>query len=202
VKNVLYPLISILVVATVTLCFLLLNEKTKTEQLLNTLKQSADEKEDLTVERKYREAEFFLNGKEISKEFVISDGKGNRIEWHEIMDDKNKLVLFFSESACDMCVNFEIDRLNDKVDLIVSDNTVILIYASNNRYITQYKNNNKFKYPVYEIKTIKDDHSLPSVPLYFIIEKKSGRINSAFFPSKYNPSQTGKYLNNIMENYF
>jgi hypothetical protein len=171
------------------------------EQILNAQQQSVDEQEDLTVERKYREAEFSLNGKKITKEFTLSDGKGNGIEWDKITD-KNTLVLFFSESACDMCVNLEISRLNEKADLVVSDNTIILITALNNRYVAQYKSNNASKYPIYEIRTIKNDYPLPSGPLYFVIEKESGRINSAFFPSKYNPSQTDKYLANITENYF
>jgi hypothetical protein len=174
----------------------LTNEK---EQLTNEKEQLTNEKDDLLTVRTFRNEEILFNGKNLNKEMLITDGKGNNVKWNEIIDN-NKLIFYFSETSCDVCVDTEIARLNEKADLIVSDNTIILIYAVSKRYVAQYKNNNKLKFPVYEIKSGKND--LPTLPLYFVIDKESKRINSSFFPSKYTPDETDKYLDDVTEDYF
>jgi hypothetical protein len=200
-NRILYPLISILVVALVTLIFLLYNEKLKMTQLLDIQRQSSNTTEESVFEQKSREMELFFNGQDITKKAILSDGKGNSIEWDEITDNKNKLILYFSEGTCDLCLNAEISRLNENADLVVSDNAIILISAISKRYVAQYKNDNKLKFPVFEIKS-SGEKILPPGLFYFVIEKESKRINSAFFPSKYKPAEADRYLNDITGKYF
>jgi hypothetical protein len=170
-------------------------------QLSDTQWQLANTPEDLAFEQKAREMELFFNGKDITKKTILSDGKGNNIEWDEITDNKNKLILYFSEGTCDICLNTEISRLNEKADLVVSDNTIILVSAISKRYVAQYKNDNKLKFPVFEIKS-SGEKILPPDLFYFVIEKESKRINSAFFSSKYKPAEADRYLNDITGKYF
>jgi hypothetical protein len=198
-KSILSVLVSILFVVLVILVILLNNEIEKTSRLSSENEQLANEKENMLAVKVFREEEILFNGKEFSKEASLTDGKGNSIELSEIMNN-NKLVLYFSENSCNMCVDMEITRLNEKADLIVSDNTIILISATSKRYVAQYKHNNKLKFPVYEIQSKKKD--FPAFPFYFIIDKESKRINSSFFPSKYTPDETDKYLNKMTEDYF
>jgi peroxiredoxin len=199
-KRILQISVGVLIVILMTLGILLDRKITETNRLSAEKEQLKNEKEDLLSARTFRETEILLNGKNLIKEVSITDGKGNSIELSEIMD-KNKLVFYFSEVSCDMCVDMEIARLNEKADLTVSDNTVILISAISKRYVAQYTNNNKLKFSIYEIKS-KGDKFLPSLPCYFIIDYDSKRINSAFFPSKYTPDETDRYLNKIAEDYF
>jgi peroxiredoxin len=198
-RNILLILVGVLVVVLSVLTVLLNREIKKTNRLLSEKEQLVNEKENLLPVKSFREGEIVFNGKELSKAVSLSDGKGNSIEWDEIIDN-NKLVFYFAETSCDMCVDMEIARLNEKVDLTVSYNTIILISAISKRYVSQYKNNNKLQFPVYEIKSKEED--FPALPFYFVIDKESRRINSAFFPSKYTPDETDKYLNKITEDYF
>jgi hypothetical protein len=185
----------------IILGILLDKEIAKTNQLSATHEQLMEEKEDCIEYHNFRQAEVFFNGKNLIRNAFITDGKGNRIDSNEIMEN-NKLVFYFSESSCSMCVDMEIARINEKADLIVSENTIIFISSHSKLYVAQYKNNNKqLKIPIYEIKSDKDDF-LPMIPFYFVIEKESKRINSAFFPSKYTPDETDKYLNKIADDYF
>jgi hypothetical protein len=200
-KNILQVLIGVLIVGLFISVILLNRKNEKINSLTSEKEQLVNEKENLLVARNFRNAEILFNGKELSKDTYISDGKGNSIEWNEITDN-NTLVFYFSETSCDMCVDIEIARLNEKTESVVSNNTIILISAISKRYVAQYKNNNnKLQFPVYEIKSGKEDF-LPSLPFYFIIDKESKRINSSFFPSKYTPDETDKYLSKIAEDYF
>jgi hypothetical protein len=198
-KNILSILVGFLVAILIVLVVILNNKRKETARLSSEKEQLVNEKENLLPVQTFRQGEIFFNGKDFSKEASLTDGKGNNIELGEIMDN-NKLVFYFAESSCDMCVDMEIARLNENADLIVAENTVILISATNKRYVTQYKTNNKLQFPVYEIQSANND--FPSIPFYFIIDKESGRINSSFFPSKYTPDETDKYLNKITEDYF
>jgi peroxiredoxin len=197
-RSILQVLTGVFIVVLFILIISLDRKNEKINRLTSENEQLMNEKEDLLAVRNFRNTEILFNGRELSKDTHISDGKGNRVEWDEIT---GKLVFYFSETACDMCVDMEIARLNEQAELAVSDNTVILISAISKRYVAQYKNNNKLKFPVYEIKSVKEDF-LPSLPFYFIIDRESKRINSSFFPSKYTPDETDKYLNKIAEDYF
>jgi peroxiredoxin len=199
-KNILRVLIGVIIVVLFIPVILLDRKIEKINSLTSEKEQLASEKEDLLIVRDFRNAEILFNGKELIKNTYISDGKGNSIEWNEIIDN-NTLVFYFSETSCDMCIDMEIARLNEKTEPVVSNNTIILISAISKRYVAQYKNNNKLQFPVYEIKSGKEDF-LPSLPFYFIIDKESKRINSSFFPSKYTPDETDKYLSKIAEDYF
>jgi hypothetical protein len=205
-KNILWILVCVFACVLIVLSIFLNREIKKTsdlsvekEQLSTEKEQLLKEKENLLSASAFRNGEILFNGKDLNKETSITDGKGNSVELSEIING-NKLVFYFSESSCDMCVNIEIARLNEKTDLIISDNTIILINATYKRYVAQYKNNNNLRFPVYEIISKKED--LPSIPLYFVIDKASKRINSAFFPSKYTQDETDKYLAKIAEDYF
>jgi peroxiredoxin len=193
--------VGVLIVALMALIIFLDRKIAETGRLSAETEQLKHERDDLLPVRTFREAEILLNGKKLSKEAEITDDKGNSIELNEIMNS-SKLVFYFSETSCDMCVDMEIARLNEKADLTVSDNTVILISAISKRYVSQYKSNNKLRFPVYEIKS-RNETFLPSfLPCYFIIDNDSKRINSSFFPSKYTPDETDRYLNKIAEDYF
>jgi hypothetical protein len=200
-KNILQVLIGVFIVTLLILIILLDREIAKTNILSSENEQLLNEREDLLFVRKCRNTEILFNGKELNKEISITDGKGNKIEIDEIMDSNNKLVFYFSETSCEICVNMEIARLNEKVQIAVLDNTVILVNAISKRFVAQYNNNNKLNFPIYEIKSYKEDF-LPSLPFYFLIDKESKRINSSFFPSKYTPDETDQYLNKIAEDYF
>jgi hypothetical protein len=110
--------------------------------------------------------------------------------------------LFFSESNCEECVNSAILQLNEQKDLIGSDKIIILINALSKRYVSQYKINNQLKYPVFEIATNQEFFSPSSFPIFFMIEKETLRINSAYIPLKENPKGTKDYFNKIAKDYF
>jgi hypothetical protein len=122
-KNILLILVGVLVVGLSVLAVSLNREIKKTGKLLSEKEQLINEKENLLPAKTFREGEILFNGKKLSKETSITDGKGNIIEWDEITDN-DKLVFYFSETSCDMCVDMEITRLNEKADWTVSSNTI------------------------------------------------------------------------------
>jgi hypothetical protein len=172
----------------------------KSKQYLVLYEQLANEKVDLSVKNTYRSIEVYLNGKNFQREVEISDGRGNRLELSQLID-KDKLVLCFSENSCDECVEAELDKLNKKNQLAGSENVIILINASDKRYVHQYQTNHQ-KYPVYEMKTNQAQLSSIIAPFFFILEKETMRVNAAFVPLKHQPEETDKYLNKVINDYF
>jgi hypothetical protein len=199
-KYYLYLLLVVLLIISVIIGNLLYRERLELKQYLVLYEQLADEKIDLSIKNSYRSFEIYLNGKEFQKEVEISDGKGNCIELSQLIDN-DKLVLCFSESSCGECVETELEKLNKKNQFADSVNVIILINASSRRYVHQYQTNHQ-KYPVYEMKTNQAQFSSIIAPFFFILEKKTLRVNAAFIPLKHQPEETHKYLNKVIHDYF
>jgi hypothetical protein len=143
---------------------------------------------------RHREEEQRLSGCEIGS--LKLDEEGRNPALLEGMINGNTLVLYFSETGCDMCLEAQLAALNKWRDSINS-NIILFLYATNNRYVQIQQS--KLAYPIYRVfkKLTSDD-----MPLYFMIEKETMRINSPFFPLKELPDQTEKYLGYIKEKYF
>jgi hypothetical protein len=197
-KGFLYLLIVFLSIAGIALGILLYKEKINSKQYLSLYKEFLSKNDDPATKENYREFEIQLNGKDLSKNIEISDGKGNSVDLAHLFD-QDKLILFFSDKHCDECVNAETEKLNQLSDY---KHIVVLISATNKRYVSQYKSNRQLKYPVYEIKTNEETFSSMSSPFYFVIESKTMRINSTFVPQKHQPEETKRYLSKIIRDYF
>jgi hypothetical protein len=197
-KVLLYLLIVFVPAGGIVLGVLLCKEKTKSEQYLSLYEEYADKNEVFSTIVGYRNFEIDLNGKDLNNNIEVSDGKGNPVGLSHLFD-QDKLVLFFSDSHCDECINAEIDRLNELSDY---NRIVVLINATNNRYVSQYKNSHQLKYPIYEVETSQEQIRSVLYPFYFVLESKTMRVNSTFVPQKHLPEDTNQYLNKIIRDYF
>jgi hypothetical protein len=101
-----------------------------------------------------------------------------------------------------MCVNDALSKINE----IISDKdigrVVVLIEASSSRFVSQFKNNNKLKFSVFQLITEINYLKFSSVPLFFIYTKEIDTINSVFIPSKSNPVESQEYLVRVTNNFF
>jgi hypothetical protein len=197
-KSILYSLIAFLFVTGIALGTLLYREKIKFKQYVSLSEVFVNKNADLTVSASYRRFENDLNGKDLSNSIEISDGKGNPVDLSHLFD-RDRFVLFFSDSHCDECVATEIDKLNKLSDY---ERIVVLISTANSRYVAQYKGNHNLRYPVYEVKTSQKQILSILSPFYFVLEAKSKRVNSTFVPVKHQPEETNQYLNKIIRDYF
>jgi myo-inositol-hexaphosphate 3-phosphohydrolase len=199
-KYYLYSLLAVFVIVFIIFGNLLYRERLKSKQYWVLYEQLSNEKIDLSVKNTYRNIEIYLNGKKFHRDVEISDGRGNRVELSQLID-KDKLVLYFSENSCTECVDSELNKLNKRNQFADSGNVIILINASNRRYVHQYQTNHQ-KIPVYEIKTNQAQLSAIITPFFFILEEKTMRANASFVPLKHQPEETDKYLNKVISDYF
>ena len=158
------------------------------------LKEEISKLSPLKVSNRYREEERSLSGYEIGS--LKLDEEGQNTASLEGMLNDNTLVLYFSETGCDMCLEAQLGFLNKWRDSI-DNNIILFLYSLNNRYVQIQQS--KLGYPIYRVfkKLSSDD-----MPVYFVIDKESMRVNAPFFPQKELPSNTEKYLGHIKEKYF
>jgi hypothetical protein len=200
-KLFLYISSLVLLFLTIFLGYLLYDQKTKTEQYKSSYEKRTEENTGLLDMQSFRQFEVLLNGKKLKLDSEISNGRETSIAFDSVFSS-NKLVLYFPEFCYDQCINDAISKLNEKADLIGNDNIVILANTISKIDAMQYKSNHKWQYALYEIKSKQLQSSFVTAPFYFIVDKESGRINSAFVHSKYKPKETLEYLDKIIQNYF
>jgi len=171
------------------------------ESLAVFIKNNASEKALLELYKADKEIEMKLNGKEIPLNSQLVNGK-DTIYLSDIIDS-DKLIFRYSELHCNTCIDAQIDALKANIDLFNKNDVIILTKSTNRQYITQFKKFNKIEFPIYEL-TDSLEVIIPDIdlPYYFIIEKKTTRINSAFVPHKEISDITEKYLNLVKEKYW
>jgi len=148
-----------------------------------------------------RQAEVQLNGIVPGEEIVISDGRGHIVKTDSVFD-KDKLVLYFSDGSCDMCVDDALSKLNETIRTEYAQRVVVLIGTSNKRYVSRFRANRKLNYDIYQINPENSRMVNLIMPVFFIFEHQSKRINSAFAPEKTSPADTDWYMKMVMEKYF
>ena len=164
-------------------------------------KSQVIEKSDLYIYKSFREKELLLNGRMISplSEICNSDNEMSSLE-SEIQEDK--IVLYFSEFQCEMCVDSIISQLNE---VFFFDNRKLLLWvkSSNIRYVKWIEKNYGIKRDVVYRTTPNIEEQLLDIelPYFFVLEKETMRINSTFIPLKENVELTKKYLTDITAKY-
>ena len=184
----------------------LFRQKKQTE---NINIQLSKVKEQLFSERLYnstiktcREFEMFFNGKNISLNSTIIGEKDSIIYLKDVVYD-NSIILRYSELHCNTCVNAMIEKLTQYSNYIGSKNIVLLLTSATPNYIRQLKKLKKNKFSVYNLtQNLENLFNDVEFPYFFIIEKSTMRINSAFIPQKEYPELIDKYFENIIKEYF
>lgn len=155
----------------------------------------------LSVLQQKRESEFLLNGRQLSKDIEIYDKK-IKYKWNEIIQE-DKLVFFFSELYCDVCIEAQIVNLKGMSDSVGYQNILFLVNSFSLRYVQQLINKYDLKFQIYQFdkdlyQEIPDMHE----PYFFILEKQSMRMQSVFIPQKENSESAMKYLGAVYSKYF
>ncbi|MCP9612648.1 hypothetical protein [Coprobacter tertius] len=194
-------IIAVFIVLLIFSGFYIYNQKSEVNQLQLLNHQTLNEKIDLSMVQEYRDAEINLNGKSLAGQLKVSDEKGNPVNFEEMIDGC-KLILYFSEFNCDICLEDAFNNLNSQIDSIGYENVAVLIDAENKRFVKQYKTNHNIKYKCFEVEKKPDGIFSSSLPFFFIVEKEKARINSAYIPQKEKPEDTKRYLRKIISDYF
>jgi hypothetical protein len=165
-------------------------------------------KEALISERLYsstnkscREFEISFNGKKIPPNARVI-GEKDSIYLKDIIHD-NSIVLRYSESHCNTCINTMIENLNKFSNYIESKNIILLSTSVSPNYISQIRKVKNIKFSIYELPPdLENLFKDIDIPYYFVIEKCSMRVNSAFVPQKEYPELIDAYLKNVIKEYF
>lgn len=184
------------------ICIVLYYKEKESNNLLSLINaELISDMNDCVMEIQSRKKESLLNGIKVSNTIKMQDKEGSTSRWESIIDG-NKLVFFFSEGACSECIEKEISNIEKIKEMIGPQNIIFLIKPHSKRYIAQFKQIYKPVYGIYELKRAQQDLLPEFSPIFFVVEKESLRINSAFIPSMYKDNATASYLEILFDKYF
>ena len=170
-------------------------------QLVALNQEQTGEEQILTEVAQNREIELALNGQRLQG-VKVRDLNGEEIGLASIIDH-DQLCLLFSSTHCQACIQTEMLNLSDS-PLNESRDVLILILTSDRRYAQIVAQTNEAHDRVYMV--AETDSSIPAVsllnaPCYFVIEKGSFRINSAYVSQKNTPELSQSYLKRVSEKF-
>jgi hypothetical protein len=149
-----------------------------------------------------REFEIFFNGKTIPLNSKVIGERDSIIYLKDIIYD-NSIILRYSELHCNTCVDIMIENLINYSNYIGNKNIILLSTSTTSNYIRQFKKFKNIEFMIYELTYGLEDLFIDiEIPYFFVIEKSTMRVNSAFIPQKEYPELIDKYLENIIKEYF
>lgn len=131
---------------------------------------------------------------------VYSANNGFSIK--ELIDDENKLILWFSELSCRSCVDAQYQILVEKSDDISLENIILLTSSESTRIISPFKRVNEITKEVFSTRfDFYSGNLTPNSPCYFVMGKDL-EMSDIFYPEKDNLELTERYLDAIAHKYF
>ncbi len=120
----------------------------------------------------------------------------------ELIDNENKLVLWFSELSCRSCVDAQYQILVENSDNIKFENIVLLTSSKSTKIISPFKRINEISKEVFSTKfDFYSGNMTLNSPCYFIMGKNLEMID-IFYPEKDNLELTESYFEVIKSKYF
>ena len=132
----------------------------------------------------------------LNNQFVYSIANNDSVLFSDLSKDKNKLILYYAGTSCDICVDSAITAI--KVNNVHPDNVLVITNITNwNQLYIEQK-----KYEVYKIFSLQKELGLSfdelNYPFYFILDSNFF-VNCMFIPDKSLPSLTNEYIKYVKE---
>lgn len=150
--------------------------------------------------------QFQNENKQIKKDILLTYGNNNnKIMLTALLNNDNpKLVFFYSQLNCQVCVNTEIKKLKLFSEKIGKGNIIIISSYKNKKDYLIFKKIHNLNLKIYNI-GLKNTLGLPlenyNVPFLFIANSKF-RTQNIFVPFKGLPSISDMYYDFILNKYF
>lgn len=146
--------------------------------------------------------EFTKNGMLINSDMTVSDAQNNIYKLTDILSENN-LILRYFENNCNTCIVEQFNLLKTCSDSLKLRNIIILATHENYIQMSRYLKTCHLPYKAFNINN-ESSLSIEDIgaPYYFVIDKKSMRINDMFVPAKELPDLTIKYLSSVKMKYF
>jgi hypothetical protein len=136
----------------------------------------------------------------IDKNLQIVDDKSNQ-SLSELISNNPKLVLRYSEIACNSCVDAQLKILEKLAIKIGSENIIILASYKNNSSLWRFKRINNIRLNLYNIDNLGFSLERENIPFYFIIDN-TFNVKMIFIPIKEKPYLTEKYFEILSSRFF
>ncbi|ACU06324.1 hypothetical protein Phep_4133 [Pedobacter heparinus DSM 2366] len=132
---------------------------------------------------------------------ILVDSNGKESEFRDLFGSGKRIVFYFSERNCDVCVKSELRKLKNMIarDIMIERSLLVISKYNLERSLKAFKISNKFDFEIYNVR---DDGLLNDVgsPFYFIIDKEY-LYKEMLFPFKDLPNITEMYINEMKKKY-
>jgi hypothetical protein len=139
----------------------------------------------------------------INPDIKLMPNQVDTIMLHNLVDNKNKMIVYYSNLHCSVCIDFQLNIIKEYLNELKKDNVIFVASYSNFREqlidakITAlgcpiyYIGSNSFQLPIEEL----------NEPFFFLIDKNM-YAKHVFVPRKEMPELAKNYLIMICEKYF
>ena len=147
-----------------------------------------------------------INKIKILDTVYVNSNNGQQISIKEIIESKNKLVIWFSVNSCANCYKRELEKLRSLADEIGKENIIYLVSGfSSNRAFYYFIEELNIKENIYYIENkFLTENTLINNDIPFLFITDSGlQVNNIYLIDKLLPNElTINYFNYITEKYF
>ena len=134
-----------------------------------------------------------INGIKLKVE--AEDVFGNIVSLKELEAKKPKLVFFYSELTCDVCVDQSFEYLNSFIEKAGAANAIVLVESKNLAYVSTLVRLNQIKTQnVFRVN--KKNIDVQNKAFFFLLDD-SKILHHTFFPMKEIPEVTDAYFSNL-----
>ena len=180
----------VIVIATVTLFLIKENFlRTNTEDKFKT----SLEQEEVSLLKGNIILNNKINGKAIEVE--VEDIYGKKIQLNDLRSKSPKLVYFYSELTCDVCVDQSFEYFNNFIDKAGVENAIVLVESKDPSYITTLIRLNHIR--TKNIFRVTKKNIDPENRGFFFLLDQSPIMHHTFFPMKEIPDVTDAYFKNL-----
>lgn len=127
----------------------------------------------------------------------VHDVNNQSLFFRQLLGEKNKLILRFSELSCNVCVDSELLNLKKFVNMFGPDNVLILATYKNLRDLLVFKRINRVEFPVYNIPENVFPVEQAGGPFLFVANSRQKAL-MPFIPNKEIPNLSADYYQFIV----
>lgn len=160
-------------------------------------RQSGHKNENIIIEAMLnaRRLEAGMDGLQLDSTLRLYNSAGDSIPLDQIVNDNEKLILYFSQSACDLCVDHAFKALQN-IHSIVPEKIAVVVSYSSYRDFYLYQKSRDYPWTFYnrgrQLFGLSAERA--NMPCFFVLDKNL-KIRSAFIPLKEIPLRSELCLN-------
>ncbi|MFC2119033.1 hypothetical protein ACFLSY_10360 [Bacteroidota bacterium] len=125
------------------------------------------------------------------------------ILFKDIINEKPKIILYFSEASCSKCFEEELDNLNNISKQIGNDNIAVLASFDKIQYLAKLIRLKQIKFPIYCLNHARIGLPIENNKIPFLFVTNSNYMSSdIFIPYTDMPSLADQYYEIMIHKYF